>query len=263
MKVLILGGNGMLGPWVVRSLKNFHDILLTDINDPPKSYKGDYQKLSVDDIDQVIETSKGMDVIVNLSVLRWDRKLAFEVNTIGNYAMMLAAKENNIKKVINTGPHYQLVGTTYEDWDFNLNPDMPPQPGTRLYALTKSLGQEICRVFTIDNDIHVLTLLFYNMKHHWNLSGPENSTIDYHQDMNVPYTTAWPDCGEAIRCAVELPLERLNSKCESFFILPDLPHNKFNNIKTKSVLGWNPLYKLEKLWTKDMRTPESHNTEGF
>ena len=49
MKVLILGGNGMLGPWVVRSLKNFHDILLTDINDPPKSYKGDYQKLSVDD----------------------------------------------------------------------------------------------------------------------------------------------------------------------------------------------------------------------
>ena len=114
MKVLILGGNGMLGPWVVRSLKNFHDILLTDINDPPKSYKGDYQKLSVDDIDQVIETSKGMDVIVNLSVLRWDRKLAFEVNTIGNYAMMLAAKENNIKKVINTGPHYQLVGTTYE-----------------------------------------------------------------------------------------------------------------------------------------------------
>ena len=34
MKVLILGGCGMLGPWVVKALKHRHEIILTDINPP-------------------------------------------------------------------------------------------------------------------------------------------------------------------------------------------------------------------------------------
>ncbi|HCI86480.1 MAG TPA: hypothetical protein DHV68_06505, partial [Dehalococcoidia bacterium] len=134
MKVLILGGNGMLGPWAVTAMKDRHDILLTDINDPYPEYGGDFLKLSVDDVDGVVKAAEGMDVIVNLSVLRPDRQLAFDVNTMGNYAMMMAAREHRIKRVINTGPHFQLVGQQYEEWDFDLNPDMPPAPGTRLYA---------------------------------------------------------------------------------------------------------------------------------
>ena len=39
MKILILGGTGMLGPWVVKALKNKHQLLLTDINEPPKKYQ--------------------------------------------------------------------------------------------------------------------------------------------------------------------------------------------------------------------------------
>ena len=58
---------------------------------------------------------EGMDCIVNLSVLRTDRKLAFDVSTKGNYSMMEAARINNIKRVINTGPHFQLVGQSYKN----------------------------------------------------------------------------------------------------------------------------------------------------
>ncbi|MBC8452895.1 MAG: NAD(P)-dependent oxidoreductase, partial [Chloroflexi bacterium] len=100
MKVLILGGNGMLGPWAVRAMKDRHDILLTDINDPYPEYKGEYQKLSADDVDGVVKAAEGMDVIVNLSVLRPHRKIAFDVNMMGNYAMMVAARENRIKHMI-------------------------------------------------------------------------------------------------------------------------------------------------------------------
>ena len=100
----------MLGPWAVSAMKDRHDILLTDINDPYPEYQGEFLKLSVDDIDGVVDAAQGMDVIVNLSVLRPDRRLAFDVNTMGNYAMMVAAREHRIKRVINTGPHLQLVG---------------------------------------------------------------------------------------------------------------------------------------------------------
>ena len=51
MKTLILGGCGMLGPWVVKALKDRHDILLTDITEPSTEYDGDFLKLSVDDLD--------------------------------------------------------------------------------------------------------------------------------------------------------------------------------------------------------------------
>ncbi len=261
MNVLILGGNGMLGPWAVKAMKERHDILLTDINEPYPEYKGEYQKLSADDIDGVVKAAEGMDVIVNLSVLRPDRQFAFDVNMMGNYAMMVAAREHRIKRVITTGPHYQMAGQQYEEWDFDLIPDMPPAPGTRLYAHTKALGQEICRVFSARHGIQLITLLYYNMKHSWNLGGPEAPPV-YHDDM-VPYSTAWQDCGTAVQAAVEVPEERLATRSETFFILPDLPHGKFNNEKTKRVLGWVPRYHVEGLWNKEYRQPDSNLTEAF
>jgi len=261
MKILILGGNGMLGPWAVSAMKERHDILLTDINEPHADYQGEYLKLSADDVDGVVKAAKDMDVIVNLSVLRPDRQLAFDVNTLGNFAMMTAAREHRIKRVITTGPHYQMAGQQYEEWDFDLNPDMPPAPGTRLYAHTKALGQEVCRVFSKRHGIQVITLLYYNMKHSWNLGGPEAPVVP-HQDM-VPYSTAWQDCGTAVQAAVEVPEERLATRCETFFVLPDLPHGKFNNEKTKRVLGWEPRYHVEGLWNKDFRTPPDNLHEAF
>ena len=166
MKVLILGGNGMLGPWTIKALEGRHDLRVTDINDKPSpDFKHDYVKLDASDLDGVVEAAAGMDVIVNLSVLRQDRKLAFDVSTRGNYNMMVAARKHGIGRVVNTGPHFQTVGPQYEEWDFGLNPEVPPAPGTRLYALSKALGQEITRIYAERHGIQVLTLHYYNMMH--------------------------------------------------------------------------------------------------
>ena len=49
MKILILGSNGMLGPYVERVLQNDHDLLLTDVDD---EYDGcnEYSQLDVSDL---------------------------------------------------------------------------------------------------------------------------------------------------------------------------------------------------------------------
>lgn len=248
MRVLILGGNGMLGPWVVKALEGRHWLRITDINELP-SGSHEFVQLDVSDLEGVVAAAEGMDAIINLSVLRDDRKLAFDVSTRGNYNMMVAAREWGIRRVINTGPHFQMVGPQYEDWDFHLNPEMPPAPGTRLYPLSKALGQEICRIFSERYDIELLTLLYYHMVHPDQLLGGQNCSRVLHDDL-CPQSVAWPDAGDAIRCALEIDSHKLPSKCETFFISTDLPHDKIRNDKIRKILGFNPRYHLETLWTK-------------
>ena len=93
MNILILGGNGMLGPWTIDALAGRHNLRVTDINDAPEGFEHDYIRLDAADLDGVVDAAEGMDVIVNLSVLRHDRKLAFDVSTRGNYNMMVAARK--------------------------------------------------------------------------------------------------------------------------------------------------------------------------
>ena len=242
MNTLILGANGMLGPHVIKALeKDGHTLRLTDINEKPDT-PHEYFNLDVGDLDGVIKASEGMDAIVNLSVLRPHRKIAFDVNARGTYNAMAAAVHHDIKRVINTGPHYTIAGPTYENSGYLIGPDIPTQSGTLLYAITKSLGQEICRVFTENHDVHVLTLLFYNFWY------PDDHSSDG-QDV-TPFSVTWQDSAEAFRPALNIDLSSLPSKCESFFIFADMPHQKFTNEKAKRILGWQPSNNLANRWTK-------------
>ena len=175
-----------------------------------------------------------MNAIVNLSVLREDRLQAFEVNLQGNYNLAVAAAEHGIRRIVNTGPHFQLAGPQFEDWDFDLNPDMPAQPGTRLYALTKALGQEVLRVFSEQHDLYVQTLLFMHMLHPgtWLPGRTEpGAKALLGRDLNRPFTIAWPDTGTAVRAALEVELAKLPSRCETYFVFAPIPHRKFSSDK--------------------------------
>ena len=122
MKVLLIGANGYLGPHVVKALEQHHELRVTDIRPPAEKSRHEYVRLDVTSLDQVRAAAKGMDAIVNLSVLRPDRKLAFDVNTRGCYNMMLAAVEYGIKRVINTGPHLVVSGPPTDGFDFGITP---------------------------------------------------------------------------------------------------------------------------------------------
>ncbi|MCH7802392.1 MAG: NAD(P)-dependent oxidoreductase [Chloroflexi bacterium] len=242
MNVLILGANGQLGPHVIKALeKDGHTLRLTDVNDPPDT-SHEYFNLDASNLDGVIAAAEGMDTIVNLSVLRPDRQIAFDVNASGAYNAMAAAVHHGIRRVINTGPHFTIAGPTYENSDHLIGPDIPTQSGTLLYAITKSLGQEVCRIFTENHDVHVLTLLFYNFWY------PDDHSADG-QDV-TPFSVTWEDSAEAFRPALSIDLDDLPSKCEIFFIFADMPHQKFTNEKAKRILGWHPTNTLSHRWTK-------------
>ena len=241
MKVLILGGAGMLGPYVVPLLAPHYELRVTDVNPLPFAFAGEFRQVDIAAPDQVMAAAEGMDAIINLAVLRQDRQLAFDVSTMGCYNMMRAAVAHGIRRVINTGPHFAVAGPTYERFDFALSPDMPPQPGTNIYALTKALGQEICRVFSEQYDIYVQTYLFYNFHDPATLTPGTDAT---------PFSASWRNAMEIMPLGLEIDFAKLPSRCEVFNVFTDMPHGKFSNDKAKRILGFQPQDDIAALWHK-------------
>jgi nucleoside-diphosphate-sugar epimerase len=233
----------MLGPYVVPLLQHDYDLLVTDITPLAIDFRGEFRHVDVSNYDQVLDAAAGMDAIINLSVLRQDRQLAFDVNTLGCYNMMTAAVKHGIRRVINTGPHFTVAGPSYEHFDFGLNPDIPAQPGVNLYALTKSLGQEICRVFTEAHDIYVQTYLFYNFWDPANLPAERTGHIR-------PFAISWQNAATIFPLGLQIALEELPSRCEVFNIFTDMPHGQFSNEKAKRILGFEAWDDIERLWRK-------------
>ena len=157
-KVCIYGAGGPVGAAAANSLRDDYTLRLTDLlaledikpqsklaplpvrPEPPHEWR----QVDITDYQQVLEAARGMDALINVTVLRPMLVPAFGVNTIGAYNVMRAAVECGIKRVIHTGPrhtHLDFEGDYFSDFDV---PDEAPlHPGSDLYALTKYLGGEI------------------------------------------------------------------------------------------------------------------------
>ena len=242
MKVLILGGAGMLGPYVIPALDQNYDLLVTDIQRPPLEFRGDFRYVDVANAQEVMDAAEGMDAIINLSVLRHDRKVAFDVNALGCYNMMEAAVKHGIKRIINTGPHFTIAGSTYENYDYEINPDIPPHSGTLLYSLSKSVGHEICRIYAEKYELYVQMYLYYNFR--------DPADLDREREVR-PFAVSWQNGGDVFPYGLEIPFEKLPSRFETFFIFTDMPHGRFSNEKAKRILGWQPRDDISLIWRRD------------
>ena len=230
MRVLLLGGNGYLGPHVVAELERDHELVLTDIT--PIQTPHAAMAVDIADPEQVRAAARGTDAIVNCSVQRRDGRGAFAVNTLGTMNALRVAVDLGHRRFVNTGPRFTLVGNTYLDFDHDITEEIPPQPGTGLYALTKSLGHELCRVYSEQHPIHVLMLLFSSFR---DLPSPDQEPGDAN-----PFAVTFADAARAIRCALEVDLATLPSPFETFFTTVDQPQQHCRCGKARRLLGWEP-----------------------
>lgn len=247
MKILLLGGHGYLGPHLVTELERDHELVLTDV--VPIESPHETRRVDVSDLAQVRAAAQGTDAIINCSVSRTHRQRAFDVNTIGTMNAVSVAVELGHERFINTGPRYTLVGPAYLDTDFGLQEEIPSHAGTLLYALSKSVGQEICRVYAQQHPIHVLTMIVSSFI---DAEPPVDWRGDWRGDMN-PFAVTYADAARAIRCALEVDTTRLPSRCEAFFVTVDLPQGQCLGGKARDLLGWQPQDNLE-AWYRRVST---------
>ncbi len=197
--------------------------------------------VDVTDYGQVLEATRGMDAVINMTVMRHDPVEAFRVNTLGAYNVIRAAVECEVRRVVQTGPQQvtnPMQGGYWSDVDLPAN--VPPRPGVGLYFISKFLGQEIMRIFAQEHDLEVPTLVF----------GPFTNPDDCEPDELgcYPFLVSWSDAAEAVRGALRAP--GFPRPFEVFHIVADLPHGRYRNDRTKELLHWQPRDSLDIHWRR-------------
>lgn len=246
-KVVIFGAGGPVGAMAVRTLKDEYTLRVTDLRPleeiagiesrqgpraPALEFPGSPHETRTVDItryDQVLDACRGMDAVINTSVLRQDPVLSFQVSMVGAYNIAKAAAACGVKRVIHTGPFHVQLDHNADFWnDFDVG-EVPLHPGDDIYALTKYLGGEIVRVFAERRNLEVLTFLYCHFR-------PGKVDEDEKGKGVGPFTVSWEDTGRAFLCGLRAP--EMPGPCEVFLICAPLPHGKYRADKARLLLGW-------------------------
>ena len=161
MKVLIIGSEGFVGYNLVDGLSEKFQILTSDITE--KNRLDNYTQCDITNYDEVINTVKDVDVVINLathslvSSLGEETKIA-QVNIIGLLNILCACRENNIKKIIFTSAS-SLIG---EPESLKVSENHPTKPKTA-YGITKLASEHYLRLFQELYKINFVIFRFFNI----------------------------------------------------------------------------------------------------
>jgi nucleoside-diphosphate-sugar epimerase len=260
-KVVIFGAGGPVGAAAARALRDHYTLRLTDVRSiaeiaaenkpqspgaplpevPPPPHE--CRVVDVADYSQVLEAARGMDALINTTVVRSVLQPAFAVSLVGAYHVARAAAELGIRRIIHTGPwHIHLGHNADYWWDFDVPEDAPLRPGGDLYALTKYLGGEVMRVFAERHGLEVLTFLFCSFL-------PADAETRRRGGSGGPFVVSWEDAGEAFLHGLRAP--SLPRPYEPFFITAPAPHRKFPPLKGRRLLDWEARHRFERLWSRN------------
>ena len=230
MKLLLVGGSGIVGTLVAPILAETHQLRIFDLR-APLANVGDFRQGDVSDFEALRQAVVDMDAVVYMAMgnLKWTETSgvvsAFDVNVKGVHLALKAAHEARITQAVYTSSmsvYGNLTGRYFPDED--LIPD-----GPELYAFTKRLGEEVCQNATRlwGMNINALRLCFPLSEDKW-----QAQTV-----LGTPtIATTARDVSRAIAAALEL-----RAAFQAFTISGDYEQKIMNMSKAKRLLGWEPL----------------------
>ena len=258
--VAIFGAGGPVGCVATQALKDHYTLSLSDVRAIPEiAAEGKpqspgaplpeilpaphtYRVVDITDYKQVLEAARGMDALVNVTVVRHFTGPAFGVNLIGAYNVAKAAVELGIRRIIHTGPFHPALDHNADYWwEHDLIDDVPLHPAGDRYALSKFLGGEVTRIFAEAHGLDVVTFLYCHF-------GPADGGSRPDGSGTHPFSTSWEDCGEAFLYGLRAP--EMPRPYEPFFICSPLPHGKYRTDKARRLLGWEAKHDFRRLWIR-------------
>lgn len=162
-KVVVTGGSGRVGRYVVDELASGFDVTNVDLTQSPAAVG--YAEGDVTDLDSMRRTLAGADAVVHLAAIDYDWKAAPEqyirVNTMGTWNVLQAAAENNLQKVV-------LCSSISACGLSEMRADWAPQSlqvderhelrPVQAYSVSKQIMETMGRSFATGTDMDVLCL---------------------------------------------------------------------------------------------------------
>lgn len=160
MKVLVTGGLGKVGQWVVRELldvrdgRSAHEVTVLDCLPGPRDGIVKYLMGNIQDFGQVLEAAAGVDAVIHLAAIHNPNvaptSVTFETNVTGTFNVHHAAFRLGIQRVISTSSN-AAVGWAYSDGDFMpdylpIDEEHPLRPKD-VYGLSKKIGETIAHSY--------------------------------------------------------------------------------------------------------------------
>ena len=246
MKVLLVGGSGLVGSFITPYLKKEHEIRVFDLVSP-EDKEVEFIEGSVTDPHSIEKALQGVDAFIWLvmksgqggKVTDQDVKVIqenYEVNCLGLHMFMYLAQ----KQGINKGVYTSSMSVHYRSRDYYHSEEEIPLDTPSVYGLSKGFGERICRYFVRWFDMSVISL---------RITGPatrkkwinERRTPTHIRPDGLP-ELFWTD-EEDLSSAYLLALDHLTtggSRFEAFFIAGDEQNIEHNLTKAKRILGWEP-----------------------
>jgi len=176
LKIVVTGGVGKIGQWVVKELidgsegKTPHEVVVFDRVIGPASgpfQTGPIRYLLGDvlDLGQVMSALAGVDAVIHMAALPAPRyttdDVTFRNNVLGTFNVHEAAWRLGIRRVVSTSST-GILGWVYRERDFlpaylPIDEDHPINPQDS-YGLSKKVSEDIARSYADRSDMETIAL---------------------------------------------------------------------------------------------------------
>ncbi len=214
MKLLVTGGSGLVGRYIVAELAKSHTVTVLDLKQI-RQKKVAFQQADVLDLPVLTRTIKNFDAVIHLAGIPHPLDdlpdKVFQVNAQGTFNVLEACARNKIKKVIFLSSESTLgfAFSTQRHWPAYVPIDEDhPLRAQDSYGLSKVACELLCAGFTRRTGAQTICL-----RAPWAWV-PEKKEIEFYRKIFAEYSkwhkNLWAyihvlDLAQAIKLAVETP----------------------------------------------------------
>ena len=171
--IVITGGAGFIGSNICHKLCEENNLIVVDnlasgriqnIKDLIDGEKITFYNKSINDLDFLKRTFNGVDYVLHLAAISsvpWsvdDPITTNKVNIDGTLNVLIAARENNVKKVV-----YASTSAAYGDTAvMPINESVATNPLSP-YAISKLAAESYCKIFTDLYGLDTISLRYFNV----------------------------------------------------------------------------------------------------
>ena len=156
MKILVTGGVGKVGQWVVRELldRGSHDVTVLDRAAGPERGAVKYLIGDVQDLGQVMEAMADVEAVIHLAAIHNPNiataSVTYQTNVVGTFNVHHAAFRLGIKRIVSASSN-AIVGWSYSERfvpDYLPIDEAHPLRPEDVYGLSKEIGETIAHAYS-------------------------------------------------------------------------------------------------------------------